>query len=56
MSLLKLAQAAFRVEESFDNYTIPPFLADGELVPFPVRLFNYVESTLEPTVRPSRRP
>ena len=35
---------------SFDNYTISMFLADAELVPLPVRVFNYIQTVLDPAI------
>lgn len=45
-----LAGGIFAFLTSFDNYTISMFLADGELVPLPVRVFNYVQGNLDPAV------
>lgn len=45
-----LAGGIFAFLTSFDNYTISMFLADSELVPLPVRVFNYILTALDPGI------
>jgi putative spermidine/putrescine transport system permease protein len=45
-----LAGGIFAFLTSFDNYTISFFLADAQLVPLPVTVFNYINNIFDPGV------
>jgi putative spermidine/putrescine transport system permease protein len=44
------AGAVFAFLISFDNYNVSMFLADAKNIPLPLRIFNYAETALDPSV------
>lgn len=45
-----IAAVLFTFITSFDNYSVSLFLSDAEYETLPIRILNYVEKTIDPTV------
>jgi len=42
--------AVFAFLISFDNYTVSMFLADAKNITLPIRIYNYAEASIDPSV------